>query len=75
MFVMLGYNFKEINSKYNCLCVEMESFSLFTTAHLLDKEAACILTVSNSLVDGSKTSPIERQNKFLDMVEIALNSI
>ena len=66
-------NFKEINEKYNCLGVEMESFALFNTARILIKEAACLLTISNSLVDGSTTSSEERQNKFFDMIEVALN--
>ena len=66
-------NFKEINEKYNCLGVEMESFALFNTARILNKEAACLLTISNSLVDGSTTSSEERQNKFFDMIEVALN--
>ena len=68
-------NYKVLCSKYNCLAVEMESFALFNTALMLNKEAACLLTVSNSLVDGSSTTAQERQNKFLNMVEIALNTI
>ncbi len=66
-------NFRELNSKYNCLAVEMESFALFNTARMLNKEAACLLTISNSLVDNSTTTSEERQNKFFDMIEVALN--
>ena len=70
---VFAMNNKEINEKYNCLGVEMESFALFNTARILNKEAACLLTISNSLVDGSTTSSEERQNKFFDMIEVALN--
>lgn len=68
-------NFKEISSNYNCLGVEMESFALFHNAKVLNKKAACLLTVSNSLVDGSTTTSEERQNSFTNMIEIALNSL
>lgn len=53
----------------------MESFALFHTANLFQKHATCLLTVSNSLVDGSTTNSEERQNNFLRMIELALNSI
>ena len=68
-------NYKQIYEKYNCKAVEMESYALLATAHLLNKEAACLLTVSNSFVDDSTTTSEERQNKFFDMIEIALNTL
>lgn len=54
------------------LAVEMESFALFANARHLKKQAACILTVSDSLVNNEETSPEERQNAFTKMMEIAL---
>ena len=75
VFYKTNDNFEYLYEKYNCIGVEMESFALFNTARMLNKEAACLLTVSNSLVDNSQTTPEERQNKFLNMVEIALNTI
>jgi purine-nucleoside phosphorylase len=68
-------NFKEIADKYNCLGVEMESFALFHNAKVLNKKAACLLTVSNSLLDNSTTTSEERQNSFTNMIEIALASV
>jgi purine-nucleoside phosphorylase len=68
-------NFKEIADKYNCLGVEMESFALFHNAKVLNKKAACLLTVSNSLLDNSSTTSEERQNSFTNMIEIALASV
>ena len=54
--------------------VEMESFALFTNANLLDKKAACILTVSDSLVTGKETTSAERQKAFTNMMKIALET-
>lgn len=68
-------NFKQINKEYGCLGVEMESFALFHNATVLGKKAACLLTVSNSLVDGSTTTSEERQNKFFNMIELALSTL
>lgn len=57
------------------LAVEMESYSLFINAKKLNKQAACILTISDSLVTKKETSPLERQEAFKDMMEIALNTL
>ena len=75
VFYRDNFDFNEVKEKYNCLGVEMESFALFHNAKIFNKEAACLLTVSNSLVDLSETTSEERQNKFLDMIEIALNTL
>jgi len=57
------------------LAVEMESFALFHNANVLNKKAACLLTVSDSFETGDLTTPEERQNSFTKMIEIALNSL
>lgn len=62
-----------INRKFDCKCVEMESFALFANAKALGKKAACILTISDSLVTGEVTSAEARQTSFRRMMEIALN--
>lgn len=59
----------------NCLGVEMESFALFANAKYLNKKAACILTVSDSLITEQRISSKERQESFNRMMEIALESI
>jgi len=66
---------KEIFKDKKCLAVEMESFALFANAIKLNKKAACILTVSDSLITKEVTSAIERQTAFNKMIEIALESI
>lgn len=68
-------DWKEINEKYSCLCVEMESYALFANAKLLGKKASCLLTISDSFITHEATSAEERQTSFVKMVEIALNSI
>ena len=54
------------------ICVEMESGALFANAKKLNKEAACILTISDNLITHKETSSEERQNSFTKMMEIAL---
>ena len=56
----------------NLLGVEMESFALFHNANVLNKKAACLLTVSDSLVTHESTTAEERQTAFTNMMKIAL---
>lgn len=69
-----GDEYKDIHDKYGCMCVEMESFALFANAMATGKNAACLLTISDSLVTHEATSAEERQNAFTRMMEIALNA-
>jgi len=57
------------------LGVEMESFALFHIAKCLNKEAATILTVSDSLIKNVKITSAEREKSFTSMMELALESI
>lgn len=66
--------FREIYEESKAKAVEMESFALFATAKLLNKNAACILTVSDNIATGEITTSEERQNTFTKMIEIALNA-
>jgi len=69
-------NFKEfetIRDTYGAIAVEMESFALFHNANVTNKKAACLLTVSDSLVTSEATTAEERQNAFTKMMDIALN--
>lgn len=52
----------------------MESFALFHNAKVLGKNAACILTISDSLVTHEETTAEERQNAFTNMMQIALEA-
>ncbi len=52
----------------------MESFALFHNANVLGKQAACLLTISDSFVTNEATSAQERQESFNNMMEIALEA-
>lgn len=58
-----------------CLAVEMESFALFHNAKVLNKKAACILTVSDSFVSDKKATAKERESAFTTMMTLALESV
>ncbi|MCP4336724.1 MAG: purine-nucleoside phosphorylase [Mycoplasma sp.] len=53
-------------------CVEMESAALFANAKALNKNASCLLTISDNLVTKEETSSDERQTAFKEMMKVAL---
>lgn len=59
-------------SKFSVLCVEMESAGLYTVAAKHNVNALSILTISDSLVTGERTTSKERETTFREMIEIAL---
>lgn len=59
-------------SKFGVLCVEMESAGLYTVAAKHNVNALSILTISDSLVTGERTTSKERETTFKEMIEIAL---
>ena len=59
-------------SKFGVLCVEMESAGLYTIAAKHKVKALSILTISDSLVTGERTTSSERETTFKEMIEIAL---
>ncbi len=69
-----GNVFTDVRDAYGCVAVEMESFALFANARYLNKKAACVLTVSDSLVTNEVTTSEERQKSFNRMMEIALEA-
>jgi purine-nucleoside phosphorylase len=68
-------DYKTIYETYGAIAVEMESYALFANAKQLNKKAACLLTVSDSLVTHEATTAKERQEAFTKMMEVALNSL
>ena len=58
----------------NCLACEMESFALFHNAKVLNKKAACILTISDNIVTKEETTSEEREKGLNDMILLALES-
>lgn len=65
-------DFLKVSEKYGCQCVEMEAFALFSNAKVLNKKAACLVTISDSLVSSQATTAQERQIAFNEMIKIAL---
>ncbi len=65
---------KKFLTEKGARCVEMESFALFHNANVLNKEAACVLTISDSFVTQEATTAEERQLSFTNMMEIALEA-
>ena len=59
-------------SKFGILCVEMETAGLYTVAAKHAVNALSILTISDSLVTGERTTSNERETTFKEMIEIAL---
>lgn len=67
-------DFRDIRELTGTECVEMESFALFHVANVLGKNAACLLTISDSFVTGKALSADERQTTFRKMFEVALEA-
>ena len=62
-------------AEYGVLCVEMETSGLYTVAAKHNVNALSILTISDSLVTGERTTADEREQTFKEMIEIALGTI
>lgn len=65
---------QKLRDERGCLAVEMESFALFNNARVLGKNAACLLTISDSFVSPEITTAEERQTSFTNMMKIALGA-
>lgn len=63
-----------IPKEYNAMGSEMESFALFYTAKHLGKNAACLLTVSDSLCFKEELTSEQRQLSMNNMIKLALES-
>lgn len=59
-------------SNFGVLCVEMETSGLYTIAAKHKVNALSLLTISDSLVTGERTTSEERETTFKGMMEIAL---
>ena len=68
----LNASLNRLPKELNITAAEMESFALFHNAKVSGKQAACLLTVSDSMVTNEETTAEERQNSFTKMMEIAL---
>ncbi len=62
-------------ANFGILCVEMEAAGLYTIAAKFNVKALAILTISDSLVTGERTSSEERETTFSKMIKIALGTL
>ena len=65
----------DVNDKWkkmNVLAVDMEAAALYMNAARLNKNALCILTISDHLYKNKSLSAAERQNSFNEMMKLAL---
>ena len=72
IFYVEPHAVKDWYKEYGTLAVEMESFALFSNAKVLNKHAACLLTVSDNLVTDEHMSAKDREVSFTNMMKIAL---
>ena len=66
--------FKRIPKGIDPIASEMEAFALFYIAKLLNKKAACLISVVDSQYIDAVATADERQNALNEMINIALNS-
>lgn len=59
----------------NIIGAEMEAFALFYIAKYLNKKAACLLTVVDSLAKKQSSTAEERERSLNNMIKLALESI
>lgn len=68
-------NHWQLWADYGTLAIEMETAALYTIAAKFKVKALSILTVSDSLVTGEKTTSEEREKTFDQMAELALELV
>ena len=65
----------KMRQEHGCSLVEMESFAIFSNARVFNKEASCILTVSDSFITHEELSSEDREKKLDEMIELGLDTI
>jgi len=59
---------------HGVLAVDMETSALYTLAARSQVNALSILTVSDNIITGSRSTAQDRQEKFMNMMKVALNA-
>lgn len=67
-------NYINFRDEHGCICGEMESFGLFHNAKVLEKHAACLLTISDVVMTREAMSTEEREKSFDRMMTLALET-
>ncbi len=66
---------EKLRDERGCVAVEMESFALFANAKAFGKNAACVVTISDSFVLPEMTTAQQREKSFTQMMELALGAV
>ena len=74
VFYVDNHDYHKMNKDLGCFGTEMEGFALFHNANILNKKAACLLTVSNHFITGEETTSEEREKSFNNMIVLALEA-
>lgn len=64
----------QLPKEKNIVGAEMEAFALFYTAKVLNKKAACLLTVVDSIKQKQSLTSDDRQNSLNEMIKISLET-
>ena len=67
--------FKRVPEGFNPICAEMEAFSLFYIAKVLNKKASCLMSVVDSNYIDKVATSNERETGLNNMIKLALESI
>ena len=65
---------ERVPDDFNPICAEMEAFSLFYIAKMLNKKASCLMSVVDSKYIEKIATPEERQTGLNNMIILALES-
>ena len=66
---------ERVPDNFNPLSAEMEAFALFYVAKILNKNAACLMSVVDSKYIKEIATPEERQTGLNNMIKLALESV
>lgn len=66
--------FNRIPKNINPIAAEMEAFALFYNAKILNKKAACLMTVVDSQFISKQATPEEREQGLTKMIKISLEA-
>ncbi len=65
---------QQISQRTDTGCVEMESFALFHNANVLHKQAAALLTISDTFWSHEELTADQRQTSLTTMIRLALET-
>ena len=71
----LSKMFERLPKEYNLKVAEMEAFSLFYTAKVLNKKASCLLTVVDSHAKHEELDSETREKNVNNMIYLALETV